>query len=154
MQYEVQLTQAAPQTTAVIRSRTRPSEFSKVVPAACGEVWSFIRASGSLHGGRHVAVYLGGDGDGCDIEVGAEVDQPFPGTDRVVCSATPGGPAAVAVHWGPYNRLGEAHDAVKKWCADNGHALAGTNWEVYGHMTDPSSPPRTDVYYLLREATA
>jgi effector-binding domain-containing protein len=155
MQYEVQLTRAVAQTTAVVRFRAGLAELPKVIPAACGEVWSFIRASGSLHGGRLLAVYGDGDRDaGWDIECGAEVDRPFTGTQRVVCSATPAGPAAVAVHWGPYHRLGEAHEAVRKWCADNGHIRAGLAWEVYGHWNDDPSKLRTDVYYLLRSAKA
>ncbi len=32
--------------TAVIRSRVPPGELAKFVPAACGEVWSFIRSAG------------------------------------------------------------------------------------------------------------
>jgi hypothetical protein len=38
-------------------------------------------------------------------------------------------------------------------CRDNGYALAGPNWEVYGHWKDEwnSDPTKicTDVFYLL-----
>jgi hypothetical protein len=53
-------------------------------------------------------------------------------------------------HLGPYNRLGEAHAAIRKWCADHGHALTGVSWEIYGHWTDDPAQLRTDVFYLLR----
>jgi effector-binding domain-containing protein len=68
----------------------------------------------------------------------------------VICSSTPAGLVATAVHLGPYNRLGEAHAAVHKWCADHGHVLAGPSWELYGHWTDDPAQLRTDVFWLLR----
>ena len=58
MHYEIKLTNAEVIPTAVIRSRVQPKELSKLVPAACGEVWSFIRSAGLPRPGRHVALYL------------------------------------------------------------------------------------------------
>ncbi len=39
----------------------------------------------------------------------------------------------------------EAHDAVRAWCEENGHELAGECWEIYGHM-DENAP---DAFELL-----
>jgi effector-binding domain-containing protein len=147
MEYQVEVKQVPSQLTGVVRLRAACSELAQVVPQACGEVWEFFRSSGLPRPGRHVALYLDDTGN---IEVGAEVDQPFPGNDRVVCSRLPAGTVATAAHLGPYNRLGEAHAAVCKWCADHGHGLAGVNWEVYGHWTDDPAQLRTDVFYLLQ----
>src|SRR5262249_46542964 len=138
-------TTAEPILTAVIRGRVQPKELSKFVPAACGEVWSFIRSAGLRRPGRHVALYL----DGGQVEVGAEVSERFVGNDRVHCSQLPAGRVATATHFGPYARLGEAHSAVRHWCAERGHPLSGICWEIYGHWderwnADPSKI-RTDV---------
>lgn len=138
--------------TAVIRDSVRPEELSKFVPAACGEVWSFIRAAGLPRPGRHVAVYLDAQGM---VEVGAEVSAPFVGDGRVHCSSLPHGRVVTTTHLGPYPRLFHAHAAVRSWCAEQGHRLAGACWEVYGHWdkswgSDPSQI-RTDVFYLLDE---
>src|SRR6266849_2587598 len=147
MEYQVHVQQVEPQTTAVVRLRADLSQLAQVVPQACGEVWTFFRSSGLPRPGRNLALYLDGEGN---IECGAEVDQPFTGNDRVVCSSTPAGTVATTAHLGPYDRLGEAHAAVLKWCSDHGHTLAGASWEVYGHWTDDPSQLRTDVFYLLR----
>jgi effector-binding domain-containing protein len=85
-----------------------------------------------------------------NIECGVEVDQPFAGNERVVCSSTPAGIVATTVHLGPYDRLGEANAAIHQWCAEHGRTLAGPSWEVYGHWTDDVSKLRTDVFYLLQ----
>jgi len=155
MPYDITLTNSAATPTAVVRGRVAPKELSKFVPAACGEVWSFIRAAGLLRPGRHVAVYLDSQGT---VEVGAEVSEPFTGNDRVHCSQLPAGPVATTTHFGPYPRLSEAHAALRQWCAAHGHPLAGITWEIYGHWdetwnTDPSKI-RTDIFYLLQNPAA
>ena len=51
---------------------------------------------------------------------------------------------------GAYQRLGDAHAAIRAWCAQQQRAFAGPNWEIYGHWTDDPEQVRTDVFYLLR----
>lgn len=153
MPYQIELKHFEPTYTAVIRSRVRHEELSKFVPAACGEVWSFIRSAGLPRAGRHVALYLN---DGQDsVEVGAEVGAPFSGNGRVECSRLPGGQVATAAHFGPYKSLGEAHNTIRKWCDQHGHRLSKTSWEIYGHWQESwNSDPakiRTDVFYLLND---
>lgn len=122
------------------------------MPAACGEVWSFIRSSGLQRPGRHLALY---QADG-SVEVGAEVEQSFAGNERIHCSHLPGGRVATAVHFGPYQGLSVAHEALREWCTKQGHPWSRVCWEIYGHWeeswnTDPSKI-RTDIFYLLAEA--
>jgi effector-binding domain-containing protein len=147
MEYRVEVKPVESQMTAVIRFRARQDELARVVPAACGEVWEFARSANLPRPGRHVALYLDGE---INLEVGAEVFQPFDGNERVSCSKTPAGIVATTVHMGPYDRLDGAHDAILRWCAENGHTLAGPSWEVYGHWEDDPAKLRTDVFYLLR----
>jgi effector-binding domain-containing protein len=147
MEYQVRVEEVESQTTAVVRRRAAVSELAEVVPQACGEVWTFVRSSGLPHPGRHLALYLD---DEINLEIGVEMPQPFPGNEHVFCSRTPAGRVATVVHMGPYNRLGEAHAAIHKWCSDQGYAFAGPSWEVYGHWDDDPAKLRTDVYYLLK----
>lgn len=151
MGYQVKLEQHISSPLAVVRRKAKSQELSKVVPEACGEVWKVVRSQKIAGAGRHVALYLD-----CEInlEVGVEVETPFAGHGEVVGSATPAGAVASVAHFGPYNRLHEAHQAIHQWCAENGHKLAGPHWELYGHWVDEwNSDPskiRTDVFYLLK----
>jgi effector-binding domain-containing protein len=149
MSYQVHLQQVASQMTAVVRRRASQRELSTVVPQACGVVWDFVRAAHLPRPGRHLALYLDGE---INLEVGVEVDQPFAGNEEVFCSHTPAGLVATTTHWGPYNRLGDAHAAIRQWRQENGRSAAGPNWEVYGHWDDDPAKVRTDVYYLLEPA--
>ena len=150
MSYQIQLEDFAPCHTAVIRDHVKPAELARFIPAACGEVWKFARSAGLPKPGRHIALYLN---DGL-VEVGAEISEPFTGKDRVLCSQLPTGRVATTVHLGPYNQLGNAHAAIRDWCAAHGHCLSGICWEIYGHWQDRwnSNPSeiRTDVYHLLQ----
>jgi effector-binding domain-containing protein len=151
MAYDVRLEQIGSRPLAVVRRRASSHELSKVVPDACGTVWNVIRSQQVPGAGRHVAVYLDGQ---INLEVGVELDAPFAGHGEVVGSATPAGAVATAAHFGPYARLHEAHQAIRDWCANHGHAPAGPNWEIYGHWTDECDRDpakiRTDVFYLLK----
>jgi effector-binding domain-containing protein len=151
MGYDVRLEQLGSHPLAVVRRRASSGELAKVVPDACGLVWSVIRAQKITGAGRHVAIYWDGQ---INLEVGVELEAPFAGHGEVVGSVTPAGTIVTTTHLGPYNRRGEAHQAIREWCADHGHEPAGPNWEIYGHWidewnTDPAKI-RTDVFYLMK----
>jgi effector-binding domain-containing protein len=154
MRYQIEPTDSRAIVTAVIRERVPQKELPRFVPAACGEVWSFVRSAGLPRPGRHTALYL----DDGFVEVGVELSQPFAGNDRIRCSQLPGGSVATTVHFGPYQRLGDAHAAIREWCASHARRFSGTSWEIYGHWEESwntdASKIRTDIFHLLREAQA
>ena len=57
MEYEIQVDQHAGRPLAVVRRRAGLPDLTKVVPPACGTVWSVIRAQNVSGAGRNVAVY-------------------------------------------------------------------------------------------------
>jgi effector-binding domain-containing protein len=150
MGYDIRVEQVSSRPLAVVRRRAKLAELPKVIPAACGEAWNAVKAM-QLKGGRLVALYLD---DEMNLEVGVELDAPIADQDGIFASATPAGEVAAAVHFGPYQRLAEAHQAIRQWCVTHHRALAGPNWELYAHWQDDwknnPSEIRTDVYYLLK----
>jgi effector-binding domain-containing protein len=48
--------------------------------------------------------------------------------------------------------LPDAHMAIHAWCLENGHPMAGRNWEIYteGEPHEDPSKLRTQVCYELR----
>jgi len=84
----------------------------------------------------------------CDF--GVEVTRTFEAAGEVYATETPAGEAAVAVHRGPYNRMNQAHDAIRKWMAANRRDSAGHSWEIYGDPTPDADDTETTVVYLLK----
>ncbi len=147
--YAVRLQQLNPIPIAVVRRTANAAQLSRLVPECCGLVWDVVRAQ-QARAGRHVAIYWDGS---IRLEVGVELLGWFSDHGEVVRSATPGGLVASATHFGPYQGLGAAHDAIRDWCQANQRRISGPNWEIYGHWqdewnTDPSRI-RTDVFYQV-----
>ena len=91
MEYDVRLEQLGSRPLAVVRRLASSRELAKVVPDACGLVWSVVRAQKLTGAGRQVAIYWD---DKINLEVGVELEAPFAGHGEVVGSATPAGAVA------------------------------------------------------------
>lgn len=144
------------QTTAAVAGRANAQNIVQIMMPLLTEVWNFLRSSGPdvpTHLGQNVVVYHEGGSflsdEGIPIEAAVLVKAPFPNAGRIVISTTPAGRAATLTHIGPYQKLGEAHKALRGWCEQNGHTPAGTSWEVYGHWTSDENALQTDIFYLL-----
>ena len=79
-----------------------------------------------------------------------EVTRTFESAGEVCATETPAGEAAVAVHRGPYDRMKEAHDAIRKWMPANRREPAGHSWEIYGDPAPDPADTETTVVYLLK----
>jgi effector-binding domain-containing protein len=142
----VSIREVTAQPTAVVPATTTWSEYPALWPELSGEVWACLRAGGITRGCPNVMLYLD---DTPRVEVGVVLTQPCPLTGRVVPSALPAGRAATTIHRGAYSGLGTAHDDVHRWCADHGHTLTGTRWEVYGPHRDDPDELTTEIFWLL-----
>jgi effector-binding domain-containing protein len=159
MPYDVQIHHVPKQAFAAVRGRANVHNIGDKISALLSEVWDVLKNAEVRHTGHNVILYWNEPGksllltdEGVPIEVGVQVVAPFERKGRVVCAAIPGGTVATVVHMGLYQKLSEAHTAVRRWCAEHGYALAGPNWEVYRDWTDNPNELRTDVFYLLQES--
>lgn len=159
MRYEVEIRQVTRQHLAVMRARATYQDLGGKIRniLADNAVYAFIEKAGISPYGHNVIVYwdeeeksLLSTDEGLMIEVGVQVASAFQSDGRVTCSATPGGTVATAIHMGPYDKLTEAHAAIREWCRQDKRPIAGPNWEVYGHWNDDPGKLRTDVFYLLK----
>jgi effector-binding domain-containing protein len=108
--------------TAVVATATSWAEFPRLWRPLLDEVREHAQ-------GRNVMVYLD---DLPRVEIGVLVRGEFTPGGRVIRSELPSGAAVAATHRGPYERLGDAHDAVLRHIAEHGLARTGVRWEIYG----------------------
>ena len=84
-----------------------------------------------------------------EVDFGVEVVRSFVSSGEVYLTETPAGRVAAALHVGPYEHIGETHEAIHTWAAANHQNFAGKSWEIYGDWTDDSAKLETRIEYLL-----
>ncbi len=144
----VQLVEVPPCPLAALRGHASLANLSRTIRELFDR---FYRNPPPVARGLNVVLYHGDPaGAGTPIDVGVQVFGPFDPTGEVMAVSTPGGTAATVAYLGPYDRLGEAHNAIQRWLRENERQAAGPFWEVYGHWNDDPAQRRTDVFYVLK----
>jgi effector-binding domain-containing protein len=142
-----------PRTLAAVRREVEPGAVGAAWGSALGKVWQFIRSEPGLWtNGHNIFVYRHPQKPDAPIlcDFGVEVTRTFETAGEVYATETPGGEAAVAIHSGPYDRVNDAHTAIRKWMAANRRQSAGLSWEIYGDPTPDPADTKTTVVYLLK----
>ena len=153
MPVSVHLQTVHPRKLAAVRCDVAPGAVGSAWRPALDKVWKFIRSQAGLRtDGHNVFLYHHPIQPGAPIlcDFGVEVTREFETAGEVYATETQGGEAAVAVHRGPYNRVNEAHDAIRAWIAANRRDSAGQSWEIYGDPTPDPADTETTVVYLLK----
>lgn len=120
---------------------------------ALDHVWAFLRTQPGLRtDGHNVFLYEhpARRGDPMEVHFGVEVVRDFAPSGEVKPVRTPAGEVAQATHVGPYERLGQTHDAIHTWAKAKNRTFAGKSWEIYGDWNEDPGKLETTVLYLLR----
>jgi GyrI-like small molecule binding domain len=129
MPVSVNLQTVHPRKLAAVRCEVAPGAVGSAWRPALDKVWEFIRGQPGLRSdGHNIFLYQQPAQLGAPVpcDFGVEVTRSFETAGEVCATETPGGEAAIAVHRGPYNRVNEAHDAIRKWMAANRRESAAT----------------------------
>jgi effector-binding domain-containing protein len=151
--FTVRQIEALPRPLAGIAECVAPTALSAAISTLLGEVWQHLNGGNILTTGHNVILYNGPANPDFDALFGVEVHEKYAQAGRIIAAETPGGPVAMAVYWGQYTGLPEAHATVRQWLDAQGLQRAGPSWEIYHDWNDDPKKLRTDIFYLLEPAT-
>lgn len=99
-------------------------------------VFTHVLSNGGQQSGAPFGRYHSIKVDELDIEAGLPVAKAIAGKGDIKASELPGGKVVTTVHYGPYEKLSNTHEALQKWVSEKGYKPTGGVWESY--TTDPS----------------
>lgn len=154
-QTELEVRELEPRLTACVRLRIAPDELAAAFPAHLPRIAETVREHGGTIAGPPYARYYHWGWDDVDVEIGAPISALIPSLPEaamaergeVACGELPGGRAAVVVHIGPYERLGEGWRQLEELMAASQLASAGCGWEHY--VDDPETVPAAELHTEL-----
>ena len=151
VKYDVVVEIARPELLAAVRATIPLSDIPRTWKPALDRVWAFLKTHSELDPGHNLFLYHhpAHRHEAMNIDFGVQVARPFEPEGDVRCIETPAGEVAKTVHVGPYNRLGNAHNAIHTWCAANNRKIAQASWETYGDWTEDPALLETTIKYLL-----
>jgi effector-binding domain-containing protein len=151
--YDVRIATVQSVPIAAVRARTTLAGLPKAIRAGLDQVWPQLKARPGLSRGLNVVLYHPSEPDGLgpefEIETGVQVPGDFAPLDPVYLTLTPAGRVVTAAHFGPYEKLKDAYDAIDAYVRREKLRLTGPSWEVYGHWYDDPAKVRTDVYFTI-----
>ena len=124
--------------TATVREEIGRDDITEALGRMYQAVGAAIAKQGVEADGSPFARYHD-FGDIIDLEAGMPVAAPIEQDGDVKPSMLPGGPAAIAVHRGPYEGLATTYDAIGTWIEQSDRQANGGPWEIY--LTDPGTEP-------------
>jgi len=152
-EYAVNVLELEPQPTLVMRGKVAPPGLSSLLGEFLPAIYQQLVARQLRPGGQPFTRYLDMKDGQFHVEAGIPLVEPADGEGEIEAATLPGGDVASTVHTGPYSALGQAHEAVRSWAAENGREPVGGSWEVY--LTDPGEEPdennwKTAVFLALK----
>ena len=148
MSYEIELLEVAARPIAAVAATVPRGQIPRALIECLDKVYALLRTRQIAGLGCNIAVYREGPAGAVAMLAGVETPEAIEGEGEVIGAATPTGRAAMATHWGPYDRLGEAYAALGSWLAARG-LVCHVRWEVYGDWSDDPAKLRTDVFHLI-----
>jgi hypothetical protein len=150
MPYDVTVARTVGCPTAVVKANTTWREFPTLWRTLLDEVWPFLRATPGLWTDGHNVMLYRHNVPGVEVavEVGVQVTRSFEAAGRVVPSLLPAVEAATA-RARSAAEIGEAHAAVRAWCAAQRRVIAGVSWEIYGDPDPRTGDFDVTVYWQL-----
>lgn len=136
-----------------VRFRRARPELPAAIADGAGRSYAHAHGAGLAIVGHPYTRFLSTGPGLLEFEVGVPLASAGTGAGDVAAGALPAGPAACAIHAGPYDGLPESYAVLERWMESQGLRPAGAPWEAY--LTDPAEHPdpadwRTEICWPVQ----
>ena len=139
MAYQCEIKQFEPQTTLAVRVRASASELPQLMGRWFGAIGQYLVELRQPPTGMPYAGYFNMDIQNLEVEIGFPVGKDLPGKGEIQPGTLPGGKMATCMHFGPYDQLEAAYNALMAFVREQGLEPASAFYEMY--MNDPNQVP-------------
>jgi len=137
---------------AAVRTRTPVEKLTEIMGACYGEVIGCISSQNLQPAGPPFAIYYNMDMADLDVEIGFPVASKITECGRVKPGIIPGGRAAVDLHVGPYDKIGDTYERLTSFLKDQAVEPDSFSYEYY--LNDPAETApedlKTEIYFPLK----
>ncbi len=135
-----------------IQRRVARTQLQPLFAECFPKIFGHCMQTGLAMAGQPIARYVATGAGLWTVDCAIPLAEAASGEGEMQAGQLQAGPAAFAVHQGPYDRLAETNAAIEQWIEDNGLQSDGPAWESY--ITDPAQHPdpadwKTGVYWPL-----
>ena len=152
MEEHMEIRTVEEQAMAAVRTRTPVEKLSEVMGACYGEIMQYLGSQNAQPAGPPFAIYYNMDMSDLDVAIGFPVTAEVDGAGRVRGGKIPGGKAAVEMHTGPYDKIGEAYERLSAFIKDKGLEVDTCTYEFY--LNDPGGTPpdklETEIFFPVK----
>ena len=135
-QFEIEEVELTPQPVLVIKFTSTPQTLGDKLGLHFPAIFQYAQAENLTLTGMPFVRYLE-MADVFTVEAGMPVAEmgDDAGEGDIYATELAGGSAITTDYYGPYDRLGTAHEALRTWAIDHGYKPGWGGWEIY--ETDP-----------------
>jgi AraC family transcriptional regulator len=150
-EYACRLKTVIPQRAMMIRAAVeRVHDVGRAIQNLLEEVWDYLNRQEHATVGPAMVRFHHFGADPIELEAGFPVAETFGGDGRVCAVELPGGRAATTLHWGPYDGLPQAYEALERFMREQALRPAGPPCEIYwvdGSQARGPEELRTEVVW-------
>jgi effector-binding domain-containing protein len=153
MKYDIKVREVGSQPILGVRAVVRTLELVQFFDEACNQMKNYLAKAGVRTAGPAMSIWHSAPGqipDGFDIETCIPIENLISPADPMRSRELPAGLQAFTVHYGAYDDMGNAFEAVWKWIQEHGYEMVGPPRDVVligpNETSDPSTY-RTEIVY-------
>ena len=152
MAHEIKLITLQDQPVLVVRDTLPVEKLPEFFGRAYGNIMAYLAQLGEQPTGMPFGAYYNLDMSALDVAAGFPVAKKLPDKEKIQSQVIPGGDFITTIHYGAYDSVSPAYDALAQWAKANHREATGTAYEYYLNdpSSDPSIIPETEIRIALK----